>query len=294
MKVGVVGGGAVGLLIASYLSEKHIVTIYTRTEEQSKEINRNGLRLEVDGKVINREVHAEIFPPQHIGQNDLVIIAVKQYQLQTIIPTLINAHTNLLFVQNGMGHVQYFNQLSKNNQIFVGVVEHGALKDHSNSVIHTGKGVIKVASYSENSSLDLSLVQVDELFPVLYEKDYKAMLTNKLVVNAMINPLTAVLEVTNGEVLINESCLTLFEELLEEVTNILSIENKEEMKEHVKQVCKKTAKNRSSMLCDLAEGRMTEVDAILGYLLTVAENEKIAAPIMRTLYLLVKGKEAKV
>ena len=48
------------------------------------------------------------------------------------------------------------------------------------------------------------------------------------------------------------------------------------------------------MLCDLAEGRMTEVDAILGYLLTVAENKKIAAPIMRTLYLLVKGKEAKV
>ena len=48
------------------------------------------------------------------------------------------------------------------------------------------------------------------------------------------------------------------------------------------------------MLCDLEEGRPTEVDAILGYILEKAAEREINTPIIETFYQAVKGKECQV
>jgi 2-dehydropantoate 2-reductase len=34
MNVGIIGAGAIGLLLATYLSEEHAVTLYTRQEQE--------------------------------------------------------------------------------------------------------------------------------------------------------------------------------------------------------------------------------------------------------------------
>ena len=58
MRIGIIGGGAIGLLFANYLSEKHDVTIYTRTQEQAELLNRDGLNFIVDGQVQTKKVKA--------------------------------------------------------------------------------------------------------------------------------------------------------------------------------------------------------------------------------------------
>ncbi|MDQ7861305.1 2-dehydropantoate 2-reductase N-terminal domain-containing protein [Peribacillus frigoritolerans] len=42
MRIGIIGGGAIGLLFASHLSEKHNVTLYTHTADQASIIQRDG------------------------------------------------------------------------------------------------------------------------------------------------------------------------------------------------------------------------------------------------------------
>lgn len=290
MKIGIIGGGAIGLLISAYLAENHPVTLYTRSHEQANDLLYHGLHIEKDGKKSILPINARPFSNGSLEENDLLIIAVKQYQLHTIIPYLQKLKKKLLFVQNGMGHLPYLKELSASNEVFLGIVEHGAIRKSSYSVAHTGKGVIKVASYYGQLEC-LESLQVNNDFPLIFEENYLDMLTKKLIVNAMINPLTAVLGITNGELLINPHYQMLFDQLFNELASVLEFDNKMDMKTHVKEICEKTALNHSSMFRDIEEKRKTEIDSILGYILNIADKKNCHVPITKTLYLMVKGKE---
>ncbi|MGM9928964.1 MAG: 2-dehydropantoate 2-reductase [Bacillus sp. (in: firmicutes)] len=289
MRIGIIGGGAIGLLFGAYLSKNHHVTIYTRSNEQSKEIMEKGLVLKKGTTQEICRVHAVPFPSDDVKRDDLVIVAVKQYHLPEIISYLQSLSCNLLFIQNGMGHLQYCEVLSASSEVFVGIVEHGALKEGQAELVHTGDGIVKIASYNG----DIQRIQVlqNEAFPISFEDDYYEMLQKKLMVNAMINPLTAVLRVTNGELIHNTYYHQLFQRLFEELVPILQIENQNELYCHVESICRNTAKNRSSMLRDIEENRPTEIDSILGYILQKAEQKQMQAPLTNNLYLMVKGEE---
>ena len=56
MRIGIIGGGAIGLLFANYLSENHDVTIFTRTKEQAELLNRDGLNFIVNGQLQTKKI----------------------------------------------------------------------------------------------------------------------------------------------------------------------------------------------------------------------------------------------
>jgi 2-dehydropantoate 2-reductase len=43
LRIGVIGGGAIGLLISAYLASKHHLTVYTKREDQKQKINKHGI-----------------------------------------------------------------------------------------------------------------------------------------------------------------------------------------------------------------------------------------------------------
>ena len=51
MKIGIIGGGSIGLLFAFYLSKQYPVCLYVRTKEQLDVIKSDGLCLERNGEV---------------------------------------------------------------------------------------------------------------------------------------------------------------------------------------------------------------------------------------------------
>jgi 2-dehydropantoate 2-reductase len=55
------------------------------------------------------------------------------------------------------------------------------------------------------------------------------------------------------------------------------------------EVARKTAANRSSMLQDVLRGAPTEIDAICGAVVRIAEKHNIAAPVNWTCWQLVKA-----
>ncbi|MEH7414207.1 2-dehydropantoate 2-reductase [Neobacillus drentensis] len=293
MKVGIIGAGSIGLLFAAYLSRVFDVTVYTRSQEQAAEINQNGVLL-LNGmdKAVAKVGALSITDWQ--GLEDFTIIAVKQYQLVSIIERfdqLPSVPKNLFFLQNGMGHLKLLNQMKAAN-LFVGSVEHGALRENSYTVRHNGESTTNVAVYKGDSGvLQWFTTAVSRVFPMTIKDDYLAMLEKKLIANAMINPLTAILRVNNGALLENPFYYKVLQSLYREITFILNIENPENCWEQVITICQKTAANRSSMLKDIEARRPTEVDAILGYLIEEANKQGKTPFQLETLYYLIKGIE---
>jgi len=293
MRIAIIGAGSIGLLFSSYINSDFDVTLYTRTKEQAEEINHFGLTLK-KGVQITKIAACAVPFTEWDGTEDLSIITVKQYQLDSIISKLNDlpvTTNNLLFLQNGMGHLKLLNTLKANN-IFVGSVEHGAYRENPYTVSHNGDGVTNVSVVRGDSAELIQFASsAPSNFPIVIKEDYYRMLTSKLIVNAVINPLTALLHVKNGDLIRNPFYLQTVEKLFAEICQILNLENREENLKKIKNICDLTADNRSSMLKDLEAGRSTEVDAILGFLLEEAIRKDMEAPIVASLSCLIKGKE---
>ncbi|MEH7247058.1 2-dehydropantoate 2-reductase [Neobacillus niacini] len=294
MKIGIIGAGSIGLLFASYLSKAFSVTLYTKTSVQAEEINQKGiLLLEGTNQSSIRVIASPIL--NWTGNEELTIIAVKQYQLNSIIKHLHKLDVNpqnLLFLQNGMSHLKLLENIRPTN-IFVGSVEHGASKVNTHTVRHNGKGAINVGVFTGDFLRIKEFIDACETidFPITLKNDYYNMLINKLIANAVINPLTAILQVRNGELISNTYYFAAVKTLFLEISFILNLEDPLRNFKDLIRICKKTAVNRSSMLIDLEAGRRTEIDAILGFLLDEAVKQQKEVRVIESYYYLLKGKE---
>lgn len=296
MRIGIIGGGSIGLLFAHYLSDQNEITVYTRTKHQAEAISAGGITLQ-RGDVTEKAYVRAMEMADWGGDEDFTIIAVKQYHLPKMMPRLLKYHRReaaFLFLQNGMGHLPWLRKLLSAN-VFVGVVEHGSMKISETDVVHTGIGKTKTALFHGEDMEMISQIakMADCNFVIEIMNDYDKMLKEKLLANAIINPLTAVLQVKNGELIEEERYAALFHLLYEEVSGILELEDREQGLGYVKQICAQTRGNRSSMLKDVEAGRETEIDAILGYLLELSEEKQISAPLVKTYYFAVKGMESR-
>jgi 2-dehydropantoate 2-reductase len=291
MRIGIIGGGSIGLLFSYYLGERYDVTLYTRTLDQAEAIRQNGLQLIGNGQIHKSELKTNTIENWH-GNEDITFIAVKQYHLSTLIEFLLERQvgkTIFIFLQNGMGHLKLL-QLLNDETIYVSTVEHGAYKINPFTIEHNGIGQTKLAIYKGEETIPDSLFFIPE-FPIVFESNYYEMLIRKLVINAIINPLTAVLRVPNGEIIQNEHYLRVAQNYFSEIAAILQLTNKENYFRQVLEVCQRTSNNRSSMLKDIEQKSQTEVDSIIGFILEEAEKKKIKAPISQMLYDFIKGSE---
>jgi 2-dehydropantoate 2-reductase len=294
VKIGIIGAGSIGLLFAAYLSKAFSVTLYTKTSEQAEIINQNGIYLQEGAAQSRVSIHA--FPvSKWTGLEELTIIAVKQYQLHSIIHQVTSLEFiphNLLFLQNGMSHLKLLENIPATN-IFVGSVEHGASKVNTYTVSHNGKGAINVALFKGGVETIKEFAELSTAihFPITLKEDYYNMLINKLIANAVINPLSAILQVKNGELITNTFYFAAVKKLFLEISFILNLEDPIKRFRDVLRICKKTCHNRSSMLKDLEEGRRTEIDAILGFLIEEAQVQRKTATNIESYYYLIKGKE---
>lgn len=292
MKIGIIGGGSIGLLFSCYLGKIHEVTLYVRNGKQKEKIESEGIVIYKGNEEHRISVNAEHISAWGEKNEQLTIVCVKQYDLEKLFENRNIKDHPLLFVQNGMGHLKLLEQLPVST-ILVGTVEHGALKAGLNSVRHTGEGKTNIALFRgrDKDFVERFISPFSSSFPFHLEEDYWEMLVNKLVVNALINPLTAILRTENGNLVENPHYFQIMKNMFIEVKDILQLEHPDKYFENAVRVCRKTAKNRSSMLKDLDDNRQTEIDAILGFLLDEGKKKQIGAPILQTCYEMVKGRE---
>ncbi|TCP29079.1 ketopantoate reductase [Scopulibacillus darangshiensis] len=285
MKVGIIGGGALGLLFSAYLNKSFETTLYTRRLDQKKLIKQEGIIVDTKDSMFNSFPYVK--NTDDTWDDDCLIIAVKQPALKNMLKELNNKTAKeqaIIFIQNGMGHIEDLSGLHHHN-LYLGVVEHGARKKSDARVSHNGPGRTRIASYKGDLSLLAPFFEVNT-FPFLPEYDWRNMLTRKLIINAVINPLTGIYNVQNGELVRDPHYRLIMGQLFEETANILMLAAREKEKgwRELLEICKNTEENRSSMLQDLDAGRCTEIEAISGYVLREAARLKRRAPLTLFLY----------
>lgn len=294
MGVVVVGAGSVGMLVASYLAEvADCVTLIVRRAEQAKELRNFGLvRKNMDGTTYKTNVNVAD-SLESTSKDSLVIIAVKYGQLQDVYHQLQHLHpeTPLLFLQNGLAHYDEATLLPQETIAF-GSCRFGAERENDFTVNHRGQGILEVAVEKGSATQYELLAQCADIsFPIAFVGQAEQMLFEKAVMNCLVNPLTAILKVKNGQLVENPDTIKLLENIYKELLSAFPAQMQHLTFEAVKNLCRQTAGNTSSMLNDLLHGRPTEIDTIVGAVLKRADKSGKQLPRLTTLYFLIKAME---
>jgi 2-dehydropantoate 2-reductase len=313
MHIAVMGAGSIGLLLAAKLSSvTERLEIITRTEEQAAAIRREGISIEEESAIPADKFEVFSYENRSIQQQasnelDFLVLAVKQSaidkELLTFILKYISPRTSVICFQNGMGHEDKLLTYLDKERILLAVTTEGAKKTGLFRVAHTGRGITELGYSCQGigeKAVSTQKLFADAMmragFQVSLSKNMDIKVWSKLIINAVINPLTAVLQVQNGELLRSPSSQVLMLALYKEaisVTRAIRVDLPENLWETILQVCKQTANNQSSMLQDILHRRSTEIDSINGTLLRIAKQLKLELPVNETVFHLVKALENK-
>jgi len=296
MEIVVVGAGSVGMLIASFLSEfNDRVTLLPRKKEQAINLQQNGLlRRNLDGTISKHCIDTRM-EFSNLSKDSLVIIAVKYGQLQDIYKSLhkLNPSIPLIFLQNGIAHLEEAKKLPQQSIAF-GSCQFGAERENDTTVLHRGQGILKIAVEKGDTQLfSLFSKSPNPIFQVEFVESAEKMLFEKAIFNCLINPLTAILEVTNGKLVEFPQNKFLLERLYKELLEAFPKEMSQFSFSDVENLCQRTATNTSSMLGDIVHSRPTEIETIVGTVLKRAAQMGKSLPMLETLYLLVLAKEGR-
>ncbi len=290
----IIGLGAIGTLVAAGLLEKKIDVTYldSRSAHQaSKElllkIPQNEGVADVafsDGNIIKNIHISEALD----RSTNLYILTLKSYQnaeaLKVLAPKII-PHIPLVILQNGMGNQETIAKILPNNPTVIAITAAGATRE-GNLVTYTSAGVVYYDRKYDLSHLNSNLL------PWQPHPDIQKLQLQKLAVNAVINPLSAMFDLRNGELI---SYRKVIKEMLAEIYNVLihkdSTLNLADIEKYTFDVILKTSNNISSMLSDIKHNRPTEVESILGYLLQQAEIHHVKVNLLNDLYVKIKKLE---
>jgi 2-dehydropantoate 2-reductase len=315
-KIAVLGGGSLGLLLAGKLTGSGSDTVlWTRTRGQASLLNRNGLKLEeISGEIAIIPVNAIALEDISSNESRIVLLAVKQTALTPEflkeLAIAVPIGSTLVLYQNGIGHLELLQQALPGRTLIVAVTTEGALRVDATSVRHTGVGKTRIGdahvefeaskaerreSDSETFSEELMLTErllKQAGFSVFLSKMLEDAILRKLLVNAVINPLTALLRIRNGELTETAPRMELMKLLFRETFEILShfgLSGETELWDQVLHVCSATSRNKSSMLQDVSSRNETEIEFINGAICRMAIRQGREAPWNEAVTALVKA-----
>jgi 2-dehydropantoate 2-reductase len=154
-----------------------------------------------------------------------------------------------------------------------------------------GEGTISIEQNQVLAPLEAALRSSN--FNLQIVDDAQSLIWGKLVINAAINPLTALLRIPNGELLARPITRKMMASLARETAEVAAAEHVSlpfsNPVSAVEDVARKTAKNHSSMFQDVRRGAPTEIDAICGAVTKRAELHGIDTPFNRTCWRLVRA-----
>ncbi len=290
----IVGQGAIGLLwyhhisqINSYLnvsilaSNQHQLTPAEQREAQYKFTRY-------------QQMNAQSYPLNYakindIEQADIILLCLKSFQITNALTKIsadISRHCKVILAHNGMGTLEEVKSILPEEQVILAMLTtHGCLRNTPLNIVHTGLGHSDIGMLSGKITFNQQEELTNLLKQSLPEVRFHQKIINKqwlkLTINCVINPITAINNIDNGEV--NQDKYANQIHLL--LTEIKMVSEKaginldlQALKETVHKVAQATAKNCSSMRCDVLAGKPTEIDYINGYIHRLGLKYHVATP----------------
>jgi 2-dehydropantoate 2-reductase len=315
MNVEVIGGGALGLLYGARLAAaRYNVRIWTRTVEQAELLSSQGIAF--SDKYGTRTVRVEALPARHTSAAEIadgaaaVLLAVKQMAIDAgllaLLQRLADAGIPVICLQNGIGHMEKLREALPAIPFAASVTTEGAFRSGPCAVRHTGEGTLWMETVraerpgelrgrrpTAEETQKMLLSAMDKAgIPVFMSNEINTHIYRKLLVNAIINPMTALFGVTNGELPLDPIRKSLMASLCRETTVVLTaagMRPDEDSMSTILAVCEKTASNHSSMLTDIRAGKPTEIDWINGGIVRLAHGLGLEAPLNEAMLTVIKS-----
>jgi 2-dehydropantoate 2-reductase len=310
MRVLIYGGGAVGLGIASCLiREANHVEIIARRRTVAA-LKRDGLaRTGIFGRM---HVAPDAFACHELLEQldkegfDFVLVCTKSFDSAAAASDLSlhgdrvgNAARFVLF-QNGWGNAEIFCESFDKFRIYNARVITGFRRNRPNEVeITVHAEAIHIGSLF---SADLSVIEPlcraiqEGGVPCEKTETIEKDLWAKMLYNCALNPAGAVLGVPYGALAREVSTRMLMNHIVEEIFAVMSAAGHRTHWEQAgeflavfyEKLVPATAGHRSSMLQDIAAGKRTEIEALNGAVIKLAQRHGVNVPYNRALYSLIK------
>ena len=291
-KIIVIGAGVIGSCYGAMLSQKNTVTMVDNKEVVDR-INTIGMTIKTKSEknfTLTATTKLEEIKPK-----TLILLTTKAHQSEQAIKQIKNLEVEnsvILILQNGLGNEDIVKKIVKDRaEVIRGIVNSGAwqvepgkfnliLNETILKPTDTGKRVAKI--FNESG------------LPTRISKDFISELWQKLILNCVVNPLTAILRVRNNKIAVPvlkslrhqivKECLTVSE--AEGIFLAANLSNK------LDQMIP-SYNNFSSMYQDVVNGKETEIDFINGKIIELGIKHNIPTPANEALYAIIKFMETK-
>ncbi len=225
---------------------------------------------------------------------ELILVTTKAGDTLDAVAGVINQFaidTPILLFQNGLGSQQAVAKRWPERPVLAASTTEGANRPESGLLVHAGTGdtwvgaMTSPAKVTVRKAVTMLATSGMKIHP---ETDIVQRLWQKLIINAGINPYTAILDCPNGKILdaplyqstIDQLCLEL-SQLMDAAVRIR--QTPDALRERIEQVARNTAGNTSSMRADVQRGRQTEIDFINGYVAKLGKELGIETPVNQML-----------
>ncbi len=272
------------------------VLLYDINREHIDKIRDHGLIIEEpEGEEITRPEASS--DKEALWGSEVMIIFVKSAATESVVRDIkeyIAPETIIVTLQNGLGNGEIISKHLGANRSAAGVTSQGATFLEAGRIRHAGRGPTHLCmSDMKNDRLTPFIEELNRAgFEAHIDENIENLIWSKLIINVGINALTALTELPNGKLLDYKETKEIMADLVNEalqVTRAKGIQlTLDDPLQRVYEVALQTAANRSSMLQDFDNNRLTEIDFINGAIVKEAEKLAIDVPVNRTITRLVK------
>jgi len=291
MRIIILGTGAMACLYGARLATIADVTLMGTWPEGITALRQRGVVVEAGGKAVAIRAKAAQLD-EAVEPADLVLVLVKSWQTERValrLPALLKPEGAALTLQNGLGNWEKLNAAAE-GRVYQGLTTHGATLLGPGRVRPGGSGVTRI---NGPDWLGEPFQQARFEVKLMDEIMVQGAVWGKLCVNCGINAITALLRITNGELLKRPDAMLMMDRASVECAMVawsigVLLPFGDPITE-VRRVAQATANNYSSMYQDVARGAPTEIEAINGAVVRAAKQYGILASANEMLWRLVRA-----
>lgn len=302
MRILVYGAGALGSLVGGLLSRRNDVTLLSRPAH-ARAIQKSGLKITGLENFTARPSAVSSLSPASARAlaPELIILTVKSYSTQKAakqIKRLFPGSAPVLSLQNGLGNIETLRGILGRRRVMAGLTSHGITWERAGLIRHTGDGDTVLGEPDGTTTARVRAIKA--LFDGAGMKcrlsaNMHGEIWAKAIVNAGINPITAITRLENGWLLEIPLLRDIMKSACREGALVARAAGVSlppgDPAGRAMTVARRTARNRSSMLQDIEKGKKTEIRAISGAIAAEGRRAGVPVPVNTALAALVLALE---
>lgn len=299
LKVAVLGAGAVGGYFGGMLARAGVPVVLIGRPVFAEAVNHHGLSLDTltFQETVRPQASTELCAA---AGADVVLFCVKTMDTASSakqLAPLLSPGAIVVSLQNGVNNAEEILEASGLNAL-AAVVYVAASMPAPGLVKHLGRGDL-VLSVKDARAAKIAKLFESAGVPCRLSDNIEGELWTKLVANCGLNAISALGNVTYGEIAASQDARRVVEAVVRETVEVARakgvhatlLDDPAAAVAGTLKIAEQMSATRSSTAQDMARGKPTEIDALNGYVARLGRQLGVPTPVNRALYTLVKLRE---